>query len=115
MVDIRYLPGHGVLPDPLDLPKRVQLALAEARDGAGDVRVFLLRIPPIAITRSAASRSLWAGCRVGAKRRHPLTRASAIQGGIDSRRTCKRSMQEATLDAAGGVAASRGRECCATT
>jgi ATP-dependent helicase HrpB len=40
-VDIRYLPGRGLLPDALDLPKRVQLALGEARDAAGDVLVFL--------------------------------------------------------------------------
>jgi ATP-dependent helicase HrpB len=40
-VDIRHLPGRGVLPDALDLPQRVQLALDEARDAAGDVLVFL--------------------------------------------------------------------------
>jgi ATP-dependent helicase HrpB len=40
-VEIRYLPGRGLLPEALDLPKRVQLALDEARDAAGDVLVFL--------------------------------------------------------------------------
>lgn len=40
-VDIRYLPGRGLLPDALELPQRVQEALGEARDAAGDVLVFL--------------------------------------------------------------------------
>ena len=40
-VDVRHLPGRGVLPDALDLPLRVQQALGEARDAPGDVLVFL--------------------------------------------------------------------------
>jgi ATP-dependent helicase HrpB len=40
-VDVRHLPGRGLLPDALDLPARVQQALGEARDAAGDVLVFL--------------------------------------------------------------------------
>lgn len=40
-VEIRYLSGRGLLPEALDLPQRVQLALDEARDAAGDVLVFL--------------------------------------------------------------------------
>jgi ATP-dependent RNA helicase HrpB len=40
-VDIRHLPGPGVLPDALELPARVQQALGEARDAPGDVLVFL--------------------------------------------------------------------------
>jgi ATP-dependent helicase HrpB len=40
-VAIRYLPGRGLLPEPLELPARVQRALEEARDAPGDVLVFL--------------------------------------------------------------------------
>jgi ATP-dependent helicase HrpB len=40
-VDVRHLPGRGLLPDALDLPARVQQALGEARDVPGDVLVFL--------------------------------------------------------------------------
>jgi ATP-dependent helicase HrpB len=40
-VDIRHLPGRGVLPDAVDLPARVEQALGEARDAPGDVLVFL--------------------------------------------------------------------------
>ena len=40
-VSIRHLPGRGMLPDPSDLPARVQQALGEARDAPGDVLVFL--------------------------------------------------------------------------
>jgi ATP-dependent helicase HrpB len=40
-VDIRHLPGRGLLPDALELPERVQQALDEARQAPGDVLVFL--------------------------------------------------------------------------
>jgi ATP-dependent helicase HrpB len=40
-VDIRHLPGRGVLPDAAELPARVRQALGEAQDAPGDVLVFL--------------------------------------------------------------------------
>jgi ATP-dependent helicase HrpB len=40
-VDVRYLPGRDVLPEPVDLPLRVQQALHAAANDDGDVLVFL--------------------------------------------------------------------------
>jgi ATP-dependent helicase HrpB len=40
-VDIRYLPGRDVLPDPVDLPVRVAQAVHAAAKDPGDVLVFL--------------------------------------------------------------------------
>jgi HrpA-like RNA helicase len=40
-VEMRHLPGRGLLPDALDLPARVQQALDEARRDPGDVLIFL--------------------------------------------------------------------------
>jgi ATP-dependent helicase HrpB len=40
-VDVLYLPGRELLPDTLDLASRVERALGEARNAAGDVLVFL--------------------------------------------------------------------------
>ncbi len=40
-VDVHYLPGRELLPDEVDLPRRVEQALRAALDAPGDVLVFL--------------------------------------------------------------------------
>ncbi|HKO91752.1 MAG TPA: helicase-related protein [Polyangiaceae bacterium] len=40
-VEVRYLPGHGSLPDAAELPSRVAQAVSAAAADAGDILVFL--------------------------------------------------------------------------